>query len=126
MKTNSFEMNKILDTLREFIDKEVIPHEPLLLNHEYDNLMVKLDEKRKTARSLGFWLPQIPREYGGMGLSLVEHGQVSETPSIRKSYPMDHFLYFYYEHQKLFANQLSAIPGRRQPANRQTLVPTTS
>ena len=79
MKTNSFEMNKILDTLREFIDKEVIPLEPLLLNHEYDNLMVKLDEKRKTARSLGFWLPQIPREYGGMGLSLVEHGQVSEV-----------------------------------------------
>ena len=79
MPKNSFEMHKLLDTLREFIDKEVMPLEPLLLNHEYDNLMAGLGERRKTAKSLGFWLPQIPREYGGMGLSLAEHGQVSEV-----------------------------------------------
>ena len=79
MQTNSFEMKKILVTLREFIEKEVIPLEALLLNHEYDPLMAQLEEKRKTAKSLGFWLPQIPQEYGGMGLSLVEHGQVSEV-----------------------------------------------
>ena len=74
----SLEMKKILETIREFVDKEIIPLEPLLLNHEYDALMTGLDEKRKKAKSLGFWLPQIPREYGGMGLTLVEHGQVSE------------------------------------------------
>ena len=79
MQKNSFEMHKLLDTLREFIDKEVMPLEPLLLNHEYDNLMAGLGERRKTAKSLGFLLPQIPREYGGMGLSLAEHGQVSEV-----------------------------------------------
>ena len=78
METNSFEMKKILVTLREFIEKEVIPLEPLLLNHEYEPLMAQLGERRKTAKSLGFWLPQISQEYGGMGLSLVEHGMAAK------------------------------------------------
>ena len=73
-----FELTKTLATIREFVEKEIIPLEPLLLNHEYDMLMERLAEKRRTAKSLGFWLPQIPREYGGMGLTLFEHGQVSE------------------------------------------------
>jgi alkylation response protein AidB-like acyl-CoA dehydrogenase len=73
------EMKKILATIREFTEKEIIPLEPLLLNHEYESVMAQLEEKRKMAKSLGFWLPQIPREYGGMGLTLVEHGMVSEV-----------------------------------------------
>ena len=39
----SLEMKKILATIREFVDKEIIPLEPLLLNHEYDALMTGLD-----------------------------------------------------------------------------------
>ena len=78
METKSFELPKVLATIREFVEKEVIPLEPLLLNHEYGVLMERLAEKRQTARSLGFWLPQISKAYGGMGLTLVEHGQVSE------------------------------------------------
>jgi alkylation response protein AidB-like acyl-CoA dehydrogenase len=78
METSPSEMQKTLATIREFIEKEVIPLEPLLLNQEYEDLMMKLVEKRAEAKSLGFWLPQIPREYGGMGLSLYQHGQVSE------------------------------------------------
>jgi acyl-CoA dehydrogenase len=78
METKSFELTKTLATIRGFVEKEIIPLEPLLLNHEYDVLMKRLDEKRQMAKSLGFWLPQIPCEYGGMGLSLFEHGQVSE------------------------------------------------
>lgn len=78
METNSSELKKVLTTIREFVEEEIIPLEPLLLNHEYEPLIAQLDEKRQTARSLGFWLPQIPQKYGGMGLSLFEHGQVSE------------------------------------------------
>ena len=79
METVSIELKKILATIREFVEKEIIPLEPLLLNHEYETLMARLDEKRRLVKSLGFWLPQIPREYGGMGLTLVEHGMVSEV-----------------------------------------------
>ncbi len=73
------EINMILSTMREFVREEIIPLEPLLLNHEYETLMTALHEKRLKAKSLRLWLPQIPEKFGGMGLSLVEHGHVSEV-----------------------------------------------
>ena len=73
------EMQTILHTIRDFVREEVIPLEPLLLNHQYETLMTALHEKRLKAKALRLWLPQIPEEYGGMGLSLVEHGHVSEA-----------------------------------------------
>ena len=76
---SSPELKKILATIREFVEQEIIPLEPMLLNHEYDELMSQLKGKQQSAKSLGFWLPQIPHEYGGMGLTLVEHGMVSEV-----------------------------------------------
>ena len=75
----SSEIKTILRTMREFVQEEIIPLEPLLLNHEYKSLMAALQEKRRVAKSLGLWLPQIPEEFGGMGLSLVDHGRVSEV-----------------------------------------------
>src|SRR5512140_3554132 len=78
MDISSFEIATTLATIREFVEQELIPLEPLLLNHEDETLMERLAEKRQAAKALGFWLPQIPREYGGMGLSLYQHGQVSE------------------------------------------------
>ncbi|MCB8983916.1 MAG: acyl-CoA dehydrogenase family protein [Ardenticatenaceae bacterium] len=78
MNDISPELRMILSTIREFVQEEIIPLEPLLLNHEYNPLMAQLQEKRDKAHSLGLWLPQIPQEYGGMGLTLVEHGRVSE------------------------------------------------
>ncbi len=78
MTSISPELTMILSTIREFVEEEIIPLEPLLLNHEYDTLLPQLQEKRNKAKALGLWLPQIPQEYGGMGLSLVEHGRVSE------------------------------------------------
>jgi len=79
MSPLSPEMQTILHTMREFVREEIIPLEPLLLNHEYEILMSALHEKRLKAKSLRLWLPQIPEEFGGMGLSLVEHGHVSEV-----------------------------------------------
>jgi alkylation response protein AidB-like acyl-CoA dehydrogenase len=73
------EVKMILDTKREFVREEIIPLERYFLNHQFDTLMPLLDEKRQKAKSLGLWLPQIPLAYGGMGLSLVEHGFVSEV-----------------------------------------------
>ncbi len=73
------EVQMTLSTIREFVSEEIIPLERYFLNHEFDVLMPLLEEKREKAKSLGLWLPQIPLAYGGMGLSLVEHGYVSEA-----------------------------------------------
>jgi acyl-CoA dehydrogenase len=73
------EVRMILGTLDDFVQKEIIPLERSFLHHDFDSLFPLLDEKRRLAKSLGLWLPQIPTEFGGMGLSLVEHGLVSEV-----------------------------------------------
>ncbi|MFQ5400478.1 MAG: acyl-CoA dehydrogenase family protein [Anaerolineae bacterium] len=72
------ELDMILKTMRAFVREEIVPMERPFLARDYTSLDPLLAEKRQKAKSLGLWLPQIPEEYGGMGLSLVEHGFVSE------------------------------------------------
>lgn len=80
---------KFLDTLREFVREEIIPLEKLFLNHQFDELEPQLEALRHKAKSLGFWLPQVPEKYGGMGFSLLEHGYVSE---ILGQTPLGHYV----------------------------------
>lgn len=68
----------LLGRLREFVDTVLIPAEPLLLAGKRAELEAALVEARAQARAQGFWLPQVAREHGGLGLSLYEHGLVSE------------------------------------------------
>lgn len=63
---------------RAFVDEQLIPLEPLLLAHRHAELDAGVDVARSFAREHGFWLPQIARGHGGLGLSLYEHGLVSE------------------------------------------------
>ena len=72
------ELQKILKTIRDFIDEEVIPLESEFLGGRFKTLEPALNKKRQQVKELGLWLPQIPQEYGGMGLSLFEHGLVSQ------------------------------------------------
>ena len=37
-----------------------------------------MNELRDKVKSIGLWLPQISKEYGGLGLTLEQHGEVSE------------------------------------------------
>ena len=73
------EVQMILNTMDAFVREELIPLERHFLNHDFATLMPLLEGKRQQAKNLGLWLPQIPLEYGGMGLTLLEHGFVSEV-----------------------------------------------
>lgn len=84
------ETKMILDTMREFVQEEIIPLEKLFLDKDIAKLSPLLLQKRQKAKDLGLWLPQIPQEYGGMGLSLVEHGHVSE---VLGRTPMGHYVF---------------------------------
>ena len=86
----SEEMKMVLETMRDFVRDELYPLEEEYLIDGFSSLQSTLEEKRKKAKELGFWLPQIPKEYGGMGLSLVEHGYVSE---ILGSSPVGHYVF---------------------------------
>ena len=75
----SAEMRLLLRTLSDFVRQEVLPLERPFLHHDFDTVLPAIDKVRHRARGLGLWLPQIPAEYGGMGLSLFDHGLVSEV-----------------------------------------------
>ena len=80
------ELRMMKDTLRRFIDNEVIPIE----REAYDgHLMVpEVREKLEArARDLGIWMIDIPEEYGGMGLGLLARVLVWEETGRTIAFP---------------------------------------
>jgi alkylation response protein AidB-like acyl-CoA dehydrogenase len=71
-------LRPVLDRVRRFVERDVIPLEPALLAGPFAELEPALDVVRNTARDLGIWAPQLPGSLGGMGLSLVELAMVGE------------------------------------------------
>lgn len=72
-------LNETLGRLRRFVDDELVPLESALWTEGFVALVPKLEEKRARARELGFWAPHLPKEHGGMGLSIVDVAFVSEV-----------------------------------------------
>src|SRR5690606_19392003 len=72
-------MNEILERFRRFVDEELLPLEPELFARGFVAIRAPLEEKRAKARTLGLWAPHLPKEHGGMGLSILEIAYVSEV-----------------------------------------------
>lgn len=68
-----------LATLRRFVDEHVVPLEAEARELGFGAILPRLGELRQRARTAGWWLPQISIDNGGMGLSVLEHGLVSEV-----------------------------------------------
>jgi alkylation response protein AidB-like acyl-CoA dehydrogenase len=68
----------LLATAREFVEKEVIPLEPLFLTGAHEELAPAIREVRSKARAMGMWAPALPEDVGGAGMSLVEFAHLSE------------------------------------------------
>lgn len=77
--TISEKMTTILGMINEFIDKELIPLEPEFVTTEFRDMLPALEEKRRMVKQMELWGPNHPRELGGMGLTMLEHGLVSEA-----------------------------------------------
>jgi acyl-CoA dehydrogenase len=64
------ELQGLRDRVRSFIDREAIPLEPR--ENDEDGLPADLlTTVRQRAREAGVWAPQLPREYGGLGLDTL-------------------------------------------------------
>ena len=70
-------MQKTLNEIQQFVEREIIPLEPQVAEHGFKSALPRLKAARQKVKDMGLWCPQIPKEYGGMGLSLMEHGMVS-------------------------------------------------
>ncbi|MFH2065459.1 MAG: acyl-CoA dehydrogenase family protein [Pseudomonadota bacterium] len=86
----SEKMKVILGMINEFVDKELIPLEPHFTKMEFRDGLALFEEKRKMVKQMELWAPNHPKEYGGMGLDLVEHGLVSEALGRT---PLGHYIF---------------------------------
>jgi acyl-CoA dehydrogenase len=68
----------LLERIERLVDDVVIPAEAFVLEVGFAEAAVELDELRAKVKEAGLWGPQLPKDLGGLGLSLVEHGLVSE------------------------------------------------
>ena len=80
----------LLARVRAFLDEHVLPVEPELLALGFAAAEPRLAALRAQVRAAGLWLPQMPQTLGGLGLSLLDHGLVSE---VLGSSPFGHYLF---------------------------------
>src|SRR4029079_15962896 len=71
-------MQKVLAEVREFLNRHIFPLEPRMIAEPFSEITPTLEEKRQLVRDMGYWAPQIPKEYGGMGLEFMHHALMSE------------------------------------------------
>lgn len=80
-------MNKIFATdklktlypkVKTFVEEELYPTELHLLKGDWSETEQILNAKRQMAKNLGLWAPYLSEDEGGLGLSMVEFGQISE------------------------------------------------
>ena len=57
----------VVPTIRELIEREVIPLEPALLSKPFSELVRRLRRSAAKVKQMGLWAPQIPRDHGGHG-----------------------------------------------------------
>src|SRR5450432_1711527 len=77
-----------LDRIERLVAEHVIPAEAEVFRRGWIGGAEILDGLRRRVKAEGLWGPNIPRELGGLGLGLVEHGLVSEK--LGRS-PLGHF-----------------------------------
>ena len=69
---------QLLQRVRQFVRDELFPIEQQAQGKSFRELLPLLEEKRDRVWTLGLWAPQIPREYGGVGLGFLEYAMVCE------------------------------------------------
>ncbi len=68
-----------VETVRRFVDEELVPLEETFLAGEIEGLEEALERKREDVREMGLWAPHLSEQWGGAGLSLREFAHVAEV-----------------------------------------------
>jgi alkylation response protein AidB-like acyl-CoA dehydrogenase len=70
--------------------EHVIPAEAEVMQRGFAGADARLEEVRGAVRAAGLWGPNMPKDLGGLGLTLLEHGLVSER--LGRS-PLGHYVF---------------------------------
>jgi acyl-CoA dehydrogenase len=80
----------LLERIERFVAEQVVPAEHDVLEQGFAAATPRLDDLRARCKAEGLWGPPFPQALGGLGLSLVEHGLVSER--LGRS-PLGHYVF---------------------------------
>jgi len=69
---------EMVKVIREFIREELYPLERIYIPRGFKGAEEALEPKRQMVKEMGLWAPHMPKEYGGLGLSLTEFAHISE------------------------------------------------
>ena len=69
---------ELLERIRNFIESQVIPLEEDSRGQPFSEILPALEEKRRKVQELGLWLPQIPQQFGGMGMGFLAYAMACE------------------------------------------------
>lgn len=75
----SEKMTTMLAMVGEFVDRELVPIENEMLFGTSEGVDRMVADAQVKVRQMGLWAPNHPVEFGGLGLSMVEHGLLSEA-----------------------------------------------
>ena len=84
------QLKALKSDIQSFLKKDILDLEKKVLYKGWNASIDDLEKKREKVKSIGYWTPQIPKKYGGMGMSLVEFAQIS---SILGSSPIGLYLF---------------------------------
>ena len=79
-------LKELLPKIQAFVMEELIPLEKAHTTRPFKQTEKILQQKREKVKALGLWNLHLPKEEGGMGLTLCEFGQVSEILSLAPYY----------------------------------------
>jgi acyl-CoA dehydrogenase len=81
-------INEVRLLTAEIVNREILPYENLLWGGRYSEHFTESDREEARARrrhiedvvrQAGLWAPHLPEEYGGAGLSFLEHAYMNEV-----------------------------------------------
>ena len=84
------DIEELLSKVRDFLRDEVYPLEQAFLQQPFKALLPTLQTKRDQIKAAGIWVPHLPKEYGGLDLTLLEFARVSEELGRT---PLGHYLF---------------------------------
>ena len=86
--TASERINEIRSLTASIVNNEILPHENMLWGQhrglhytdaDRDEARDRREHIKTTVKQAGLWAPHLPEEYGGAGLSFLEHAYMNEV-----------------------------------------------
>lgn len=78
MEPANQDISALREKVRDFIETEAIPAEQPALAHDVDRLDAVIRGLQQKARAAGIYTPQLPKEFGGLGLTWLERADILE------------------------------------------------